>query len=199
MSYTSPSESLYQIKPDYSTLKVFCRQCFLYIRPYNKHKLEFWSQSCTFLRYIGHYKGYKCLGPDGRLHISCHVVFDEDVFPYRSKNSSSTGNAPLSNPSNPLVSLQIDQNLDQLANTKPKISSPLPTPNLPHVLIPQSPTLEDSPQNAPTPDNLSPIAVQREHQTNRDIIETASSLAGNRHHLTTRSKSGIFKPKAYLS
>ena len=54
----SPFEVLYHSKPDYKGLKVFGCQCFPYLRPYNRYKLQFRSASCTFLGYSTQHKGY---------------------------------------------------------------------------------------------------------------------------------------------
>ncbi|KAE8669454.1 WAT1-related protein [Hibiscus syriacus] len=78
----SPFEVLYQQTPDYSMLKVFGCACFPLLRPFNQHKLDFRSKQCVFLGYSPSYKGYKCLDENGRIFISRHVVFDEEVFPY---------------------------------------------------------------------------------------------------------------------
>lgn len=48
-SYKFPFELLYNKLPSYSLLKVFGCSCFLCLRPYNKHKLEYRSQECMLL------------------------------------------------------------------------------------------------------------------------------------------------------
>jgi hypothetical protein len=46
------------------------------------HKLSPRSTRCLFLGYSSDHKGYRCLDlASHRIIISCHVVFDEDVFP----------------------------------------------------------------------------------------------------------------------
>ena len=48
-------------KPDFNFLRVFECACWPYLRPYNKHKMDFRSKTCIFIGYsIGH-RGYKCL------------------------------------------------------------------------------------------------------------------------------------------
>ena len=88
LDYKSPLEVLYKIKPDYSSLKVFGSTCYSYLRPFNKHKLQYRSQHCTFLGYYHQYKGYKYLDSSGRVYISRHVVFDESVYTFALKLSS---------------------------------------------------------------------------------------------------------------
>ena len=45
----TPFELLYSLKPDYSQVKVFGRECFPYLRPYNKHKFDFHTSKCVLL------------------------------------------------------------------------------------------------------------------------------------------------------
>nr|AAT85031.1 putative polyprotein [Oryza sativa Japonica Group]ABF96679.1 retrotransposon protein, putative, Ty1-copia subclass [Oryza sativa Japonica Group] len=79
----SPLERLLGHKPDYNALRVFGCACWPNLRPYNKHKLQFRSTTCTFLGYSTLHKGFKCLDPStGRVYISRDVVFDETQFPF---------------------------------------------------------------------------------------------------------------------
>lgn len=78
----SPTERLLGIALDYKFLKVFGCLCYLLLRPYNKHKLQFRSLPCVFLGFATRHKGYKCVDRTGRIYISRHVRFDERVFPY---------------------------------------------------------------------------------------------------------------------
>lgn len=79
----------YGHKPDYSKFKVFGCLCYPFLRPYNKHKLEYRSAGGVFLGYSNHHKGYKILLPNGKVVISRDVLFDESIFPYsRTKEST---------------------------------------------------------------------------------------------------------------
>ncbi|KAG8494864.1 hypothetical protein CXB51_012444 [Gossypium anomalum] len=73
-------QALYRTEPKYNHLRVFGCCCFLFLRPFLKHKLEFRSQPCTFLGYSSQHKGYHCLTPYGKVVVSRHVVFDEERF-----------------------------------------------------------------------------------------------------------------------
>jgi histone deacetylase 1/2 len=67
----TPLELLLHELLDYTFLKVFGCACWPHLRPYNKHKLEFWSKKCVFLGYSSLHKGYKCLHvPTNRVYIS---------------------------------------------------------------------------------------------------------------------------------
>lgn len=41
ISYATPLERLYKVKPDYSSLRIFGCACWPHLRPYNHHKLQF--------------------------------------------------------------------------------------------------------------------------------------------------------------
>ncbi|KAE8735021.1 hypothetical protein F3Y22_tig00000483pilonHSYRG00001 [Hibiscus syriacus] len=77
----SPFEKLYGKKPDYQFLRVFGYQCFPCLRPFNRHKFDFRSKQYVFLGYSPQHHGYQCLDESGRVYVSRHVVFNEDVFP----------------------------------------------------------------------------------------------------------------------
>jgi len=83
LQHKSPYEMVNNSKPDFNFLRVFGCACWPYLRPYNKHKMDFRSKTCIFIGYsIGH-RGYKCLDVStGKIYVSRHVVFDESLFPY---------------------------------------------------------------------------------------------------------------------
>lgn len=80
---TTPLQKLFSTIPDYSFLKVFGCLCYPLLRPFNKHKLYFWSNECVFLGYSPQHRGYKCLHPNGRIYVSRDVQFNESRFPYK--------------------------------------------------------------------------------------------------------------------
>ncbi|KAE8678215.1 putative zinc metalloprotease EGY1 [Hibiscus syriacus] len=86
----SPYESLFHKQPDYSLLKVFGSRCFPHLRPFNRHKLEFRSQLCTFLGVSHQHKGLLCLGKNGQVYVSRHVKFDKWQFPFAAESSHSS-------------------------------------------------------------------------------------------------------------
>lgn len=81
----SPYEKLYKKVPDYTALRSFGCACFPTLRDYTENKFDPRSLKCVFLGYNEKYKGYRCLyPPTGRVYISRHVVFDENVYPFSS-------------------------------------------------------------------------------------------------------------------
>ena len=117
-------------------LRAFGCACWPYLRPYNRHKLDFRSKCCIFIGYsIGH-QGYKCLDvATGKIFISRHVVFDESIYPYTVPTSAS-----LTPKSNPVV---LPPNL-QLSSSSALISTGTitqpPAPSQLHVISPSSPS-----------------------------------------------------------
>lgn len=53
----SPMEVLFNVKPDYRSMRIFGCLCFPHLRPYNSHKLDFRSTQYTFLGYGVNQKG----------------------------------------------------------------------------------------------------------------------------------------------
>lgn len=85
LSYLSPYQKLYSQIPDYTSLKTFGCLCYPFLRPYNRHKVDFRSLPCVFVGYSPTHKGYMCYHvPSERIYIARHVVFNESVFPYSS-------------------------------------------------------------------------------------------------------------------
>lgn len=47
----SPFEKLFHQAPDFSIIKIFGCTCYPYLRPFNKHKLDFKSKKCVCLHW----------------------------------------------------------------------------------------------------------------------------------------------------
>jgi histone deacetylase 1/2 len=85
----TPMKCVFGNSRDYSLLRIFGYACWPNLRPYNKHKLNYWSKQCAFLGYSNLHIGYRC--PDistGRIYISRDIVFDETIFPFASMHSN---------------------------------------------------------------------------------------------------------------
>lgn len=79
----SPFEQIHGKSPVYSSLRSFGSACFPTLRDYASTKMDPKSLCCVFLGYNEKYKGYRCLyPPTGRVYISRHILFDENVFPF---------------------------------------------------------------------------------------------------------------------
>ena len=85
----SPYQVLFGQQPNYLKLRKFRCVCYPLTKPYNKHKMEPKSRSCTFLGYSLTQNAYRCLDPrTQRVYISRHVLFDEDQIPLTESVSS---------------------------------------------------------------------------------------------------------------
>ena len=78
----SPFTKLHGRQPDYQFLKTFGCACYHFLRPYSKHKFNFYTQKCLMVGYIPIHKGYKCLASTRKIYIARHVRFNESEFPF---------------------------------------------------------------------------------------------------------------------
>ncbi|KAJ1698879.1 hypothetical protein LUZ63_007391 [Rhynchospora breviuscula] len=85
----APYQRLFNKPPNYLELKVLGSQCFPLTKQYNVHKLQPHSVECVFIGYAMSQKGYRCLQPStGRIFVSRHAIFNEQVFPFKSANNT---------------------------------------------------------------------------------------------------------------
>lgn len=97
LSNVSPHEMLFNKHSNYMFLHVFGCLCFPHLRLYNTHKLAFQSSPCVFLDYCSSYHVYRCLHASGRVYISRHVIFHENVFPFANMNGACLRSAAMTN------------------------------------------------------------------------------------------------------
>jgi len=207
LSNKSPYQMLFKHKPDYTLFKTFGCACFPLLRPYHKHKLDFWFECCLFLGYSLHNKGYLCLSSNGKTYVSRYVIFNEQLLPYTLSEYNFTTPAithPTNTTSNthaltilqppapsfvhPPHTLPISD-ITHSPNTTPNTPSltifqpPAPSPvHPPHTL----PTFPLSPTNHSSPSTFSPTSPP-----------TPATNPINNHPMVTRSKASIFKPKLF--
>ncbi|PKU82870.1 Retrovirus-related Pol polyprotein from transposon TNT 1-94 [Dendrobium catenatum] len=163
-------------------LRTFGCLCFPWLRPYTSTKLDPRSQECVFLGYSTSHKGYKCYNlTTHKIHISRHVVFHEQTFPYKT-------DPPKSNSDFPTSPVPISPYLLTPTSTIP-IQSSNHVPLLPPVSnqLPNSTTISQTDQHTPpgpelTPTDTNPLPTHRPS-----------------HPMQTRLKSGISKPKQIFS
>ncbi|CAH9126696.1 unnamed protein product [Cuscuta epithymum] len=126
LGHSSPYERLFQKSPDYAFMRVFGCSCFPNISASSANKLSARSVHCVFIGYASGYKGYRCLEPkSGRVYVSRHVRFFENIFPFTSLRSS----PPESTSSNSTSTVNSDF---FLTNTlRPHIPQPRLTPQVP--------------------------------------------------------------------
>ena len=194
LGHKSPIEVLLNIKPNLSFLKVFGCSCFPHLRAYNNHKMDFRSIKCVFLGYNPNHKGYKCLHPSGRIYIAQSVTFNESDFPFAAgfsttaiSDSASHTHTPQHNHWLPYFSSNVQDNGHDQPATDTSSSSPL---------LAASP-LSSSPASSNSPASSSAdLPSQTTSNIQPPIITPPIPPT---HHMITRSKLGIFKPKTYLA
>ncbi|XP_028122713.1 uncharacterized protein LOC114319850 [Camellia sinensis] len=136
LSNMSPYEIIFHSSLAYSSFKVFGCQCFSWLRPYTSNKLQPRSTICVFLGYHPSLKGYRCRDlARGKIHISRHVIFHEDIFPFataqppsnspsRSVNTVAPAPCPTSPPPSIFLSFVVPLSLP----TSPAAPTPLSEP-----------------------------------------------------------------------
>ena len=190
-SKASPWELLFHRSPSYQTLKFFGCNCFPWLQPYSQSKLDPKSMQCVFLGYSLNHKGYKCLDLSShKIYVSRHMVFDESSFPCHKKVSAAPSSMPLSHAS---LSHTIPTQLTFTTHQVHPEHSPVTTQFQPsHVTHPNnSPSSPISPSPLP---NLSSVDL-----SSSSIPSPSPNPALNTHPMQIRSKSGIYKPKAFAA
>ncbi|XLU82308.1 hypothetical protein S245_005728, partial [Arachis hypogaea] len=218
----SPFEVLFKHQPDYTFFKIFGCMCFPFLRPYSKTKFNYKSEPCLFLGYDSNFKGYKCMAKNGKIYMARHVLFHEYTFSYQklfsntlgrddsSKNNPEGGSqlkAPAftiidstppsmssSNQATKSLSIHSDTGLQITSEPLHDTSSPSHSGLDTHDTTSsheneESRILKCHPPSA-SPTNSSPDMIPISD------IETSLPSTTNAHSMTTRSKSGVFKPKA---
>lgn len=85
----TPYQKLFGSPPNYGKLRIFGCLCFPWLRPYTANKFEERCTLCVFIGYAPTQSAYLCLQTStGRIYISRHVKFDEQVFPFSHPSSS---------------------------------------------------------------------------------------------------------------
>ena len=203
LNFASPWERLFHKKPPLQALKTFGCACYPLLRSYPSNKLQPKSSQCIFVGYPSMSKGYICLDVAfGRIYISSHAIFHESTLTsYSSVSSTSTLSvSPSVTPSAnvwlaSLLSLPVESSLP-IASSFPAVStsfslvSDSPTsnvPSLPDLPLPALPSLDSH----SVPSSSLP-------SFDTSIVLMVDTPTANVHPMVTRSKNGIFKPKALV-
>lgn len=196
LAHKTPYEKFFKARPDYSQLKVFGSAYFPYLRPFQQHKLQFWSQRCVFLGLSSNQKGYRCQAPDGRVYISRHVVFNEMLFPFQNGFTLSKTDTS--------VRFCHQQNaIPVVGSTGQSVSRPwcaYPAP--PDSMHVHSSGSRQSSSSSLVPNSLDSATNSPTHCTPDPSSQVSPPVAQvvppiNRHPMCTRSKNGMFKPRVF--
>ncbi|CAL2258842.1 unnamed protein product [Prunus armeniaca] len=195
--YLSHKFQHYLLARDITHLRVFGCACFPLLKPYNTDKLQPKTSTCVFLGYAGQYKGYICFSlTTNRLFVTRHVLFDETVFPFTSVHLvsiSSSQSLPSSSPP-PSISftntvLSHIPSLSISSPSPPTSEATKPLNALPPGSLPASPSATQFATQ-------SPLLVDPDFQPeNLRVVLPLPPV--NLHPMTTRSKNGISKRKAF--
>ena len=158
INFNSPYFRLYGIHPNYSILRMFGPRCYPYTWDTKKNKFIPKTIICVFLGYSYKHKGYQCFDPQTRrMFVSRHVMFDENMFPYKTKESLS--------PSNVCITYFLDSSL----LTPMSQTSPSTTTNLTQIPISIMPEYNNS--NVPPE---SPSNHDNDHTLRHDTLNFSS-------------------------
>ncbi|PKU66248.1 Retrovirus-related Pol polyprotein from transposon TNT 1-94 [Dendrobium catenatum] len=182
ISFHTPFYRLHNRHPRYDHLRTFGCQCFPWLKPYAANKLAPRSQECVFIGYSPIHRGYKCLDlATNKLHISRHVTFNENFFPYsHAKNRTSPPSSRPTHYTNPLLlTPHFTGQTHSIPNSTPSPTVPQNSITLPAIQQPSMDLTQHNPVNTMETSLSSPILPS--------------------HPMQTRLKSGISKPKHILS
>ncbi|PKU67431.1 Retrovirus-related Pol polyprotein from transposon TNT 1-94 [Dendrobium catenatum] len=171
-----PYQLLHGKLPHYDHLRTFGCLCYPWLQPLTTNKLQRRSQDCLFLGYSPSQKGYQCYNlKTHKIHVSRHVVFYENQFPYMTPPSTSTAS-------------------NENTSTSPFLLVPTST------IFPSS--TEQNPSSLPTPVNnsspINPLNSPTASSHSSTSIPTSSSISSPHppvHQMQTLSKTGHLKPK----
>ena len=197
LQFQSPWEKLFHSPPSLQSLKTFGRACSPFLRPYTNHKLQPKSTQCIFLGYPPLTKGYIYFDPHTqKIYITSHVSFHESDFPGLPATLPSS--SITSDVSCPSFDLWLSTLLPSSSFNSLSIVSAVFPPLQPSVVVSNVPSnaLSDvsSLVTSPSPVTIAPTKPMP--QSSLPPTQSVSTSNPNTHPMPTRSKHGIFKPKA---
>ncbi|KAL8167627.1 hypothetical protein V2J09_009126 [Rumex salicifolius] len=189
-----PYEVLYGRPPVYHPLWVFGCACYPNLSSTAPHKLSPRSTKCVFLGYPSNHSGYRCMDlATNKIIISRHVVFDESYFPFQHDPS----------PPSPaqydfLDYITLHQSYfpsqhfpptNNHSSSPTSIHNPTTPPSSPPSTSASTAQLSAAPQHSSS--DQSPPTTSPEHSPQ----PAPQASPPPQHHMMTRSRMGIHKPK----
>jgi len=186
LQFQVPYTVLFNKSPNYNFFRNFGCSCYPFLRPYNKHKLNFRSHECLFLGYSTSHKGYKCLSPNGKLYVSKDVIFNElkypynDLFPPLSNSVTSSKSDFLPTAHIPLVSTSPNE----LTHSSQHVET-----NFISVSVDPSRSLNTKFPNSQNVTSFSPLSNAEPNSVTNEHSNTVSDLNRNPSELSSTSSS----------
>ncbi|KAM2408029.1 hypothetical protein ACFX1X_027124 [Malus domestica] len=207
LEMVSPYVKLFAQSPSLSSLKIFGTAVYPYLRPYNVNKLQARSDECVFVGYSIGYKGVLCYNrTTQRLLLSRHVIYDENVFPFKKSHSSSVNISSLAVSSQQeLPRMRYIVVPNSSAQTREEIGGNGQSVDI-HSMASQpsslssSPVLHSSSDIQATTLHHSPSSSQVLHVPDHDQHQVSPSPVmhtSSEHNMVTRLKSGVLQRKDY--
>ncbi|TXG48014.1 hypothetical protein EZV62_027308 [Acer yangbiense] len=194
LNFQVPFQILFQKRSNYHFFKSFGCACYPYLRPFSKQKFGFHTSKCVFIGYSIHHKGYKCLHSTGRVYVSRNVIFNELEFPFKSLFEVNI--QPTAITSMPISMSQTDVPRSVLphSNVSPLMSTDHHNSSNQHA---SNSSQFRAPTTSPDWYISLPTGVPTDASQSPDISKLSTQPITSVHPMITRSKAGIFKPKAY--
>ncbi|GKC09481.1 ribonuclease H-like domain-containing protein [Tanacetum coccineum] len=218
-----PYTCLYGKDPNYTLLRIL--GCLCYPHLYPSHKLELRATPSIFLGFASFHRGYRCLDlHTNKIIISCHVTFDETLFPYGSTIPKSTSGYTFLEDTfdlhptlpNPTLTTPTIQQTDPLPHrqhpTEPAAqqfpTAAPPTPTSPSSAQIRSPVQQPSPMAQHRPIQLQFLPTTVLHQTTTVSDQHALAIIQNSpvnpnpdsvHLMVTRFRVGTNRPTEHLN
>ena len=184
----SPFEALFKMKPSYKALRAFGSACYPCLRDRQDHKFDPKSLQCVFVGYSSMHKGYRCLfPPTGKVYITRHAIFDEELYPFREQYKQLVPRYDTSL----LKAWQLMTKSMGEEVEVPRMSQVFPAPQaqtVPPVNVPVGMDQEVNNNQDQVPPEVEPAPVGNAPP------EVEPAPVGNAHPMQTRAKAGIHKP-----
>ena len=190
LNNSSPFTTLFRTEPKYSKLRAFGCLCYLWLRPYPRHKLDPKSTPCVFIDYSPTQSAYYCFDPSlNKNYVSRHVKFIEHSFPF----AQSHGTTPTMDIdtwcsiSLPIKLIPTDHHNHTPTSRASQVDNPPNTSNA----TPLTPLHSDS-HLSTTSD--SPYLNSTSTQNDSAISDSFSPPPTPTHSMTTKLQNNIRKP-----
>ncbi|KAL8138353.1 hypothetical protein V2J09_004354 [Rumex salicifolius] len=190
----TPYEVLYGRPPVYHHLRVFGCACYPNLSSTTPDKLSPRSTKCVFLGYPSNHSGYQCMDlATNKIIILRHVVFDESYFPFQHDLSPpSPAQYDFLNYITLHQSYFPSQHFPPTTNhssSPTSIHNPTTPPSSPPSTSAPAAQLSAAPQHFSS--DQSPSTTSPEHSPQ----PAPQASPTPQHHMMTRSRMGIHKPK----